>query len=169
MMEKAAKRRKKDSDRHIAEIVEEILRLSEKKSPVEKIAEEKPKTEPKAEWVSEAKDEGDSFIAHQNYVMVSRNYQLFLESLNEPYTSNLPKNVDLYSESQNKGPEPGFEVISYKERLQVARNVQMNALLGGGHNYVPPKDMESYKYWTIASKFNQLLSFLMYDRVTGGG
>ena len=101
--------------------------------------------------------------------MVSRNYQLFLDSLNEPYTSNLPKQQDFYNSEQKEKPESGFEVISYKERMQVARNVQMNALLGGGHNYVPPKDMESYKYWAIASKFNQLLSFLMYDRVTGGG
>jgi hypothetical protein len=170
----AVRKPRKDPNEHIASLIEEIMRLKDRKSPVEIIAEVEPKmtgSEKEASWEPEKEGHKEtfSFFAHQSYVMISRNYQLFLESLNDPYTSNLPKQTPSYSTDEERKPEPGFEVISYRERVHVARNMHMNALMGGGHNHVPPKDMDAYKFWTMASKFNQLLSFMMYDRAISGG
>jgi hypothetical protein len=58
-----------------------------------------------------------------------------------------------------------IDAISYKERKDYVRTIQMNALMGGTHNAVDPKIKEAYEMWKLASKFNQLMSFMMYDSV----
>ncbi len=57
----------------------------------------------------------------------------------------------------------GAEVIDYGERVLHVRAIQANALLQGSHNYVDPRRAEEYKWWTMASKFNLLMSFSQYD------
>jgi hypothetical protein len=57
------------------------------------------------------------------------------------------------------------EAISYKERKDFVRTIQMNALMGAMHNAVDPQIKEAYEMWKYASKFNQLMSFMMYEKV----
>ena len=46
---------RKASDRHIAQLVEELIRLSERKSPVEEIADEPKEIKTETSWVPEKK------------------------------------------------------------------------------------------------------------------
>lgn len=55
----------------------------------------------------------------------------------------------------------GDDVISYKERKEIVRKIQMNALLGAGHNHIDPQEKDRYEFWKYASKFNLTMSFLM--------
>jgi len=63
----------------------------------------------------------------------------------------------------------GEEVISYRERKELVRKMQMNALMQGGHNNVDPGAKERYEFWKYTSKFNLLMSFMMYERALSGG
>jgi hypothetical protein len=58
-----------------------------------------------------------------------------------------------------------IDAISYKERKDYVRTIQMNALMGAMHNAVDPKMKDAYEMWKYASKFNQLMSFMMYETV----
>jgi hypothetical protein len=107
-----------------------------------------------------------AFVAKQQYDMLVRRYNEFMSN----YLSDNPQTGQkAYDYISEKGKEWhwGDEVISYKERQEIARSVQMNALLGGSHNHVPPEMKEKYERWKDVSKFNMLLSFWMYDRVSG--
>jgi len=79
----------------------------------------------------------------------------FVDTTKQPYE---------YQEGQSGSTGNTEELISYKEKVEVARAIQMNALMHGNHNYVSPEAKERYEHWKNLSKFNTLLSHLMYDR-----
>ena len=66
-------------------------------------------------------------------------------------------------ENDTRTFEWGEDIINYKERKDLVRNIQMNALMGGEHNFVDPSMKQLYEFWKYASKFNMMMSFLLYD------
>lgn len=66
----------------------------------------------------------------------------------------------------NKEVKQGGEVMDYRERKEYAKKVMMNARYG---NKTLPHSSETdklkYELWKASSKFNQLLSFVMYDSI----
>jgi len=173
MTSTARQKKKLESSEHLAMLIEQIILLSDnakiQKSPVEIITEKAKSSNAKETTLEpESNNQREFFLAQQSYLMQSRNYQLFLKSLDEAYTTNVTQKF-AFENYDGKKEAGGFEVISFKERVEVARKIHMNALLGAGHNHVQPKDMDAYRYWTMASKFNQMLSFIMYDRAISGG
>ncbi|MBN2458401.1 hypothetical protein JXB31_04705 [Candidatus Woesearchaeota archaeon] len=71
----------------------------------------------------------------------------------------------LQGSSQKKGFEQGEELINYHERINHVRAVMMNSLMHAPVNNVDLGAKERYEFWKMASKFNQVMSFLYYDSV----
>jgi hypothetical protein len=111
----------------------------------------------------------EEFIARQQYELQTRQYQQFMA--NYLAESMLPKKAGYdYSFAEEKQQwKWGDELISYKEREQVARVIMMNSLMGGIHNHAHPEVKERYNGWRDGNKFNMLVSFMMYDRASGTG
>jgi hypothetical protein len=100
-----------------------------------------------------------------SYDAATRRYQSYMASLPDGSKRSGHSAYDSYSEPQKHTfKAKDSELISFKERKEVARVIQMNLLMGGGHNHVDPKQEELYKWWKL-DKFNLLMSFLMYDRI----
>jgi hypothetical protein len=100
-----------------------------------------------------------------SYESATRRYQSYVAGLPDGSKRSGHSAYDSYSEPKNHAfKAKDSELISFKERKEVARVIQMNLLMGGGHNHVDPKQEELYKWWKL-DKFNLLMSFLMYDRI----
>jgi hypothetical protein len=108
----------------------------------------------------------ENMVMQAEYNKLLESYQKFhneyMNSQNDAYKENL------YSSEEKKERkfEHGEELINYKERLDLAKSIQMNSLMGGAHNYVDPSLKELYKFWKVQSAFNRQLSFMMYDTLT---
>jgi len=70
----------------------------------------------------------------------------------------------------------GQEVVTYGEIKDIVRRVHMNALLGGnstgtlsGHNQIAWQEAEDFKFWKYTSKFNEMMSMILYDQAGSGG
>lgn len=58
----------------------------------------------------------------------------------------------------------GDEIISYSERKVLVKKMMVNSIMHGEHNPIDPRKKDAYKFWKYASKFNFLMSTLMYDK-----
>ncbi|MFH1439604.1 MAG: hypothetical protein ABIG89_03495 [Candidatus Woesearchaeota archaeon] len=66
----------------------------------------------------------------------------------------------------------GQEVVTYIEVKDIARRAQMNSLMSGmtgealgGHNDISWQEVQDYKFWKLCSKFNEQMSFLLYEKI----
>jgi len=150
--QKKIPKRKPSPSRKYLEMLEEKLVQDEKK---EVLDEEEPKSE-----IMEQETLAAHTLRYNNFM------NDYLNSSTD--TNGVSNNGNTYgsNESKTRVFEWGEEVINYDERKETVRAIQMNAIMGGEHNYASPKMKEKYKFWKFSSKFNQLLSFLMYDRIT---
>lgn len=57
----------------------------------------------------------------------------------------------------------GDDIISYKERKEVIRKMMLNKMLNAELNIIDTDTKTQYENWKMGSKFNLLLSFIMYD------
>jgi hypothetical protein len=127
-------------------------------------------SEKKADSVEKKHHDFEEWLARENYELMTRNYQRFMEGyINGPMQTALkaPK-YSYVQEKRGKQFGWGDEVISYKERTEFVRKMQMNALIGGSHNYIEPQQKELYEHWKTINKFNMLLSFALYDWAGSG-
>jgi len=94
--------------------------------------------------------------------------QLYSDFMNQylSMSQSIKNNYEAYSNSQKttRTFSWGDEIINYKERKEMVRVVQMNALMQGEHNHIDPDTKERYELWKYASKFNLLMSFMMYEK-----
>ncbi|MBT4540576.1 hypothetical protein HOC35_03615 [Candidatus Woesearchaeota archaeon] len=79
-------------------------------------------------------------------------------------------------EEKKRKFEWGQEVVTFKEIKDIVRRIQMNALMSGnsvgdmsGHNSVSWDEAQEYKFWKYTSKFNETMSFIIYDSIGSGG
>jgi hypothetical protein len=127
------------------------------------------------------KMDGFEKVHLEQYEKILEQYRRFLaEYLKE--AQNAFGNYDKYNAGQDSEDKEkrnfnwGQEVITYKEVKDIARRIHMNALMSGdyvgdisGHNSVGWQENQEYKFWKYASKFNELMSFILYDSVGSGG
>jgi hypothetical protein len=122
--------------------------------------------------------DGFEKIHLQQYEKQLEQYKRFLsEYLKEAEYAT--KAYDAYQEKEDKGKrkfEWGQEVVTFREIKDIARRIHMNALLSGnstgdmsGHNSISWSEGQEYKFWKYASKFNEMMSFVIYDTIGGGG
>jgi hypothetical protein len=127
-------------------------------------------SEKKADSVEKKHQDFEEWLARENYEFMTRNYQRFMEGyINAPMQTALK--APEYSYVQEKKEKQfgwGDELIPYEERVELARKLQMNKLVGGPHNYVEPDKKQLYEYWKLISKFNEQLSFAIHDWVAAG-
>ena len=127
----------------------------------------------KIKKLNKTKNIDKNFSSYENMAMQAEynrlleSYQKFhneyMNSQNNAYNEKQYSNVYSTEEKKEREFEWGSELINFKERKDLMKSIQMNALMGGAHNYVDPSVKELYKYWKISSAFNQQMSFLMYD------
>ena len=140
----------KTSKKPLEDIVKKVKKTTEKKGLEKKI-----KKVPKK---IELKPVKDAYARHtENYRKFHSEYIKSMASTGEykSYTAESTSKVVSWVE----------EAISYKERKELVRTIQMNALMGGAHNPVDTSLKEAYEHWKMCSKFNELMSFMMYDLV----
>ncbi len=127
------------------------------------------------------KMDGFEKIHLEQYEKILEQYKRFLaEYLRE--AQNAHASYDKYSAGQDSEEKDkrkfswGQEVITYREVKDIARRIHMNALMSGdyvgdisGHNSIGWQENQEYKFWKYASKFNELMSFILYDSVGSGG
>jgi len=142
--------------KNLAEIVE--VDEAEVTEELEEIVESEEVTEELEEIVEseEANEEPDIFVDYQRHTGL---YKEFMKG----YDIQSDSTAYEFEDAEHKEFEWGDEVISYKERKEFVRCVQMNALMQGEHNPVDPQIKERYEFWKYASKFNLTMSFLMYS------
>lgn len=123
--------------------------------------------------------DGFEKIHIEQYQKQLEQYKRFLnEYLKEAqYTA---KAYDAYQDDKEKDGkrkfEWGQEVVTFREIKDIARRIHMNALLSGnstgdmsGHNSISWSEGQEYKFWKYASKFNEMMSFIIYDSIGSGG
>ena len=103
----------------------------------------------------------------KSYTRFMNNYLYDASETNDTYGSG---NDTYYSDFDRKTEsarlfEQGDEIINYHERIEYVRASVMNAIMHAPVNHVKPDSRERYEFWKMASKFNQILSFLYYDSV----
>lgn len=105
-------------------------------------------------------------------------YKRFLNAYLEEESNVFIPNYAYHDEKKTEKREFkwGEEVITYHEIKDIVRRIHMNALLSGNnmgtisvHNSVDWQESEDYKFWKYVSKFNEELSFIVYDLVGSGG
>jgi len=96
-----------------------------------------------------------------------RHTQLYKEAMKSYEGPRLSETAYSYSteEKKQKDFDWGAEIMTYKERREYVRKVQMNALMGGRHNHIDPEEERNYAYWKWARKENEQMSFQLYDGV----
>lgn len=71
-----------------------------------------------------------------------------------------------YLQQEKREIKQGDEVMDYKERKEYAKKLMLNSRFG---NKTMPHQSQGeklqYEMWKASSKFNQILSFLMYDHL----
>jgi hypothetical protein len=97
----------------------------------------------------------------ETYKKLSESYKAFHR---EYMKENRAQAYDRYipEEQKEKDFKWGDEVISYEERKEVARKIQMNAMMGGGHNHIDPRKKEDYEFAKL-DKFFLMQSFMRYE------
>ena len=113
------------------------------------------------------------------YQKMLDSYKRFLdEYLGNNANSVFKANYDYAAnDSSKKEFQWGDDVVNNLEMFDVARKIMMNAAMGGaglsaasaGNNTVSHYQREDYEMWKTMSKFNMLLSFLLYEKVMNGG
>ncbi|MBI5392336.1 hypothetical protein HZA96_00570 [Candidatus Woesearchaeota archaeon] len=124
------------------------------------------------------KMDGFDRIFLEQYQKMLADYQKFLsEYLNNSASSIFAPKYDYQQETGKKKEfKWGNEVVSNLEMFDVARKIMTNAAMGSGlvaaytgNNTVNHHEREDYEMWKNSSKFNMLLSFLLYEKVMNGG
>ncbi|MEM4267495.1 MAG: hypothetical protein QXK37_01555 [Candidatus Woesearchaeota archaeon] len=110
----------------------------------------------------------EEMLFRENYERTLKSHMNFLLAYLREGASTRVADYEYISQDGRKASNIGEELISYDERKEVVRTIQMNALMQGNHNYVSPHLKELYEHWKNINKFNMLLSFMMYERITGG-
>ncbi|MGM5482414.1 MAG: hypothetical protein ACQESF_03035 [Nanobdellota archaeon] len=92
-------------------------------------------------------------------------YNNFMNSyMDEKYEKTGDTKNDISMPGETKSLKQGDEVIDYKERKEYAKKVMLNSRYG---NKTMPHssqaEKQKYEMWKASSKFNQILSFIMYD------
>jgi len=112
-------------------------------------------------------DDVDEYKVFKNHV--NEDYQRHTDLYKEFHDQYLEtvqtqdKNYEFETADDNPDWEWGQEVITYKERKDFTRIMHLNAIMGAPHNPVNPDTAERFEFWKYASKFNQLMSMLLYD------
>jgi len=125
------------------------------------------------------KMDGFEKIHLEQYQKQLEQYQRFLAEYLKDSNNVLKQGYNPYEDKDNDKKEREFkwgqEVVTYFEIKDIARRIQMNALLSGntngavgGHNHVGWQEAEDYKFWKYCSKFNELMSFIFYDNIGAG-
>ena len=104
-------------------------------------------------------------IPVDEYARHTELYKSFLSEYRKTIPTNNVNYLYLSSETAKEAETWAPEAITQKEREEYVRVVQMNNLMGGNHNHFDPGRKQAYEMWKYCSKFNELLSFMMYDRV----
>jgi len=124
------------------------------------------------------KMDGFDRIFLEQYQKILADYQRFLnEYLNSNANSVFVSKYGYQQDTEKKKEfHWGNEVVSNLEMFDVARRIMMNAAMGSGliaaytgNNSVNHHEREDFEMWKNASKFNLLLSFLLYEKATNGG
>jgi len=104
---------------------------------------------------------------HDSYEKHTEAYKQFHKQYMASMT--ISSATDYYHEEEEGSKwEWGDELITYQERKEYVRSTMMNALMQGNHNPVDPGNKERYEFWKTASKFNWLLSTMLYDTLGQG-
>ncbi len=98
-----------------------------------------------------------------------RHTELYRQFMSEQYQPVMqrPDSYYKYAPQGDNGRDAfawGDDVISYHERKSLVKKMMVNAVMHGEHNPVDPRKKEAYKFWKYASKFNFMMSTLMYDK-----
>lgn len=91
--------------------------------------------------------------------------RIMSEYLNNSYNSSYQSKYD--SESEERTFRHGDEIMGYHERTKINQKMMMNAMLGKESTDISAEDKQKYEIWKATSKFNQLLSFVLYDKAAG--
>lgn len=156
-------------------------KTGEKDTSIMVIVDESEKHKDKLDDQKEAitlKMDGFEKVHLEQYEKQLAEYKRFLaEYLAEARLNALGYNpYDDKKEDGKRNFEWGQEVVTYSEIKDIVRRIHMNALLSGnssgdisGHNSVSWQEVQDYKFWKYCSKFNEMMSFVLYDLVGSGG
>lgn len=94
-------------------------------------------------------------------------YSAFMnEYLNSSYNSSYEATYDL-SDPSEKDFRHGDEIMGYHERKKINEEMVMNEVMGKESTSISAEDKQKYEFWKAANKFNQMLSFVLYDKAVG--
>jgi len=124
-----------------------------------------------------AKMDGFDRVFLEQYQKMLSAYQRFLnEYLNNNASSVFKPNYEYKNDENKKEFHWGDEVAPNLIMLDVARRIMTNAMMGSGimaayagANTVSYLERQDYEMWKAMSKFNEQLSFLLYDKIFNGG
>lgn len=102
----------------------------------------------------------------EHYQKQVEQYKRFLEEyLKEAKGSMADYGYAAEEAKSSRNFEWGQEIINHSKIRDLARRMQMNAVLGGNHNQVTSEERNDYEFWKYASKFNLMMSFILYDTI----